>query len=307
MDSVSYIAKNHCRDAFNMIYVLLLAIMSAIAFVGIGGYAGLACGLFFGLMALITLFHTRGSTIGCTSVQIPSAIISFSSFCLAIAVGALGFSVIHYPGVYDYVNEILHQMGYTLIVPPETAAILLGVCSLAIFIVSFFAFCAVKYMNTLKRCLKSVISCHGAGIFVAASIIMFVIAVAVAFAFVLSHGGLNEITSSNVKLSLLAEIAILAVLMVIAAISAGIFIRETSSFKEIHNETMKVETNADGTVYVPIKVYSDSDNYDSFAADHDNDKREDKKTLGSKKPFITTDPPDNLHAIDGSNNEHDII
>lgn len=308
MNSLSYIAKTHCRNAFNMISVLLLALMSAIAFVGIGGYAGLVCASFFGLMTLITLLHTRGSALGCTLMQIPSVIISFAAFFSGIAVSALGFAIIHYSGVYDYVDGVLHQNGYALAVPPQTAGILLCVSSLAFFMASFFTFCLAKYLNTVKRCLKNVISCHGAGIFMAASIIMFIIAVAAAFVFVFSHGGLSKVMENSVVFSVLAEIVILAVLLITAGISASSFIKATSSFKELEDKTMKVETNADGTMYVPIKVYSDSDSKSAMISTSNNGDQDSKKAHECKKKFIiSVDALEDSDAIDGSHSEHDII
>lgn len=253
MDSISYITQNHCHNAFNVISALLLVVMSLIAFGGIMGYVGVGCAAFFLLMSVLTYLYTRGSAKSCTMLQIPLIILSFTAFFAGIAMSALGFAIFHYKGMYDYFRSLSAQNGYHLNLPPQSMAAILCAVALLLFMMSFFAFCAIKYLNTVKICLNNEISRHGARIFSVASILMFVVTAAAAVVFVFSFGGWNHVIADRLSSFVLAEIAILAVLLLLSGLSSNSFISATYAFKVFEDKMMKVETNADGTVYVPVK------------------------------------------------------
>lgn len=310
MDSISYITKKHCRSVLNIISVALMAIMSITSFVGIGGYAGLACSVFLGIIALLIFLYTLGSVIGCTLLQILPAIISFVSFFSGIAVIAIGFAAVHYPGMYDYINEIFLQNGYMLTFPPRAFGIVLCSSSLAFFAASFFAFCAVVYLGTVKNCLKNTISRQGARIFSIMCIIAFVISAVSALFFVFSCGGFEKVTVDRLSLSIFVEISTLAILFLMTGVSSSSFISSTFAFKVFEDKMMKVETNADGTVYVPIVEDSDRENSPAAVPIHVSAtvEQSSKKSSDSKKKFIiSVYSLGESYVIDGSNNEYDII
>lgn len=307
MDSISYITQKHCRTPLNIISAVLLAVMAVTALGSTAGYAGTVCGLFFAVMAVFTFLYTRGSARNCTLLQIPLVVMSFAAFFLGIVMGALGFAIVHYSGMYEYVSGFLLQYGYRLIIPAQQTGAALGVGSLLVFMMSFFAFCAAKYLSTVKSCLNNVISRHGARIFSVVSVLMFVTAASAAAAFVLSCGGFGGVMADSFLLSVFAEIVILALLLLFSGISASSFISATYAFKVFEEKMMKVETNADGTVYVPIKEDSDREAAPApipVPKPAASDGRMDKQKKGFIKSTTLLDVDD---AIDGSHSEYDII
>lgn len=309
MDSVSFITQKNCHNAWNFLCAALLVVMSLVSFGGIMGYGGSISALVWLLMAILTYLYTRGSTKNCTLLQIPLVVFSVVGFFFGIVMSALGFAVFHYYGMYDYLKSNLEQYGYTLTVPPQTAAVLLCAGALIVFMLSFYAFCAIKYLNTVKSCLNNIISRHGARIFSVASILVFVVTATIAVIFVISHGGITPLMANSAAFSLFAEIVMLALLLLFTGISASSFITATYAFKVFEEKMMKVETNADGTVYVPVKEENGRDPRPIPVPLPKPAESVSQSASGKpKKKFIKkADALDASDAIDGSHNEYDIL
>lgn len=313
MDSISYITQKHCHSFLNLLCAALLLVMAVISFGGITGYSGSISGLLWLLMAILTWLYTRGSTKNCTLLQIPLIIFSVLSFFAGIAMSALGFAIFHYNGMYDYINGRLEQFHSLIKMSSQLMAVLLCTGALILFIMSFYAFCAIKYLNTVKSCLNNVISRHGARIFSVASILVFVITASVGAVFVFYYGGWQPLMADSMALAFFAEIAALALLLLLTGISASSFITATYAFKVFEEKMMKVETNADGTVYVPVKEESGRGMRSvpvpmpKPAAPSSESASSDKSGKPKKKFIKKANALDASDIIDGSHNEYDIM
>lgn len=307
MDSISYITQKHCRNGLNYLCAVLLLAIGVVAFEGITGYAGTVFGLICAMLAVFVYLYTRGSAKSCTMLQIPLIVLSVAAFFVGIIMSTLGFTLFHYQSMHDYLQGRLAQYGYVLALPPQTAAVLLCAGALILFILSFYAFCAIKYLNTVKSCLNNIISRHGARIFSVASILVFVITAAAAAAFLFSCGGLAALMADRAAFSLFAELVLLALLLLFTGISVSSFITATYAFKVFEEKMMKVETNADGTVYVPVKEEYGREPRPIPIPITKPPKPAGKSNSSGKQFIKNVGELDASDVIDGSHSEYDIM
>ncbi len=306
MDSISYFTQKHCHSKTNILAALLLVVMAVAAFLGLGGLGGILCGLFLFVTTIFTVVHILGKPVGCMLLQIPLAVITFLSFFAALAMSTLGFLIMRYQGAEEYVNGILSRWGYIFAISPRMAGAFLGFTALGLFFLSFFSFCAITYLTTVKNCLNNVISRHGARTFVVSSVITAMLTAVAAVLFVTFHHGLGIVLQSPVDTSVFIEIVLLAILLLLVSLSANSFIKSTYAFKVFEEKVMKVETNADGTMYVPIK--EDTDKSELSAPVPVPVPIPPKSNEKQGKPYIKPrNSLENLTTIDGTRNEYDIL
>ena len=309
MDTISYFTKKNCRNLPTFLSVILLAIMAFMAFVGGFGTAGIAAGLFFGGMAILTAAYMLGQPVGCTLIQIPLILLSFLTFFMGLAMSALGILIVRYVDTETYVNSILNRYHFIFTCAPRMEGTILCAAALTLFFITFLSFSAISYLSTVKSCLNDIISRRGARVFSVCSIISAVATAAGAVLFLVSHGGPEPVLSDTAPSSFCGIIALMAVLLLLTGLSANSFIKTTYAFKVFEEQVMKVETNADGTMYSPIKEDSDTpDQPIPVPLPKPTPSAAGNKGKKKKKDFIK--PLSSLEStdvIDGSHNEYDII
>ncbi|MBQ1414151.1 MAG: hypothetical protein IIY93_13305 [Clostridia bacterium] len=301
MDTIAYFTKKHCRSLFNIARLLLLIAMAAVAFTGIPGAAGIAAGMVLVLMTLLCAFHMAGQPLGCSLLQIPFAILSFVSFFAGLGLSIMGFLALRYSPVEEDIHTAAASVGIPLDRIVHIPGMPLGIVGMLLFFLSFVSFCAVMYLSTVKSCLSNVISRHGARVFTACSILTAIAVAAGAVFFILRCGGWSAVIADRQNTSLLAEIVLFALVLLITGCSANAFLKPTYAFKVFEDKMMKVEMNADGTMYVPIQEDTDGEEVQPLPVPVPKYTASDK--TGRKPPIKSYAEQETVYPIDGSHNE----
>lgn len=278
MDSIAKFTKKHCHGLYQWISAVLLGAMAWLAMTGIGGVTGIALGAAAAVMAVLVIVHITGLPIGCTLLQIPLTLLSVCTFLAALTASVVGLMLVRFPEVEADVHAIAAQLHVSLDGISHPSGIPFALIALALYFLSTAAFAATSYLSTVKSCLKGQISRRSAKLFSA-----FAALLAVGAGVVSVWLGVTRRTLDAAVI----ECLLLTVLLAAAGLSANAFLRSTYAFKVFEEQVMKVETNADGTVYVPIQEDTDHADAPKPVPLPVAPKHEDKKSeKGGKKPFL---------------------
>ncbi|MBQ5545406.1 MAG: hypothetical protein IIU00_06975, partial [Clostridia bacterium] len=118
-------------------------------------------------------------------------------------------------------------------------------------------------------------------------------------------GGWSAVIADRQNTSLLAEIVLFALVLLITGCSANAFLKTTYAFKVFEDKMMKVEMNADGTMYVPIQEDTDGEEVQPLPVPVPKYTASDKS--GRKPPIKSFAELEIARSIDGSHNEYFII
>lgn len=288
MDSISSIAKNHCYCGSNIICGLLLVLLAALnIFQAVLTYEPIYIvgSVFFALMALFSWIYIPGFKVGCTLIKIPLVIITVINFVIAIFTISIGILFVNNGGVENYINSLLSQYGYILAVDAQLIGISLIFGGILFFGFSFCLLAGIRYFDSIKSCLNGEVKRIGARLFGISSIIIFVIISVIEITyivFLILSNQFSQIISIFSVQMLCVKLILVDLLLLFIGISANTFANRTYEFKIMENQMMKIESNADGTVYVPINDEFEFSYYGSNNAAKSS-KADSKKR---HKPFI---------------------
>ena len=260
VNSIDYITKKHFRAGLSVLVTL-----TAFAVAGLSGYLSVSKGMhtgfaafavFAGLSAVfraITLFSPRtGSTLLRLSVSVNALVCFFA----AMGLFTLGYLFFRHDGTQDRVNELLASVGYnTIATQPEVTGALLFAASVLLYMASGCAFFCHRTLGAVKSCASGTLKRSGFRIYPVLSVILFLLATGAAAALLLlsCSAFLKELLSDRDMLLTALLMILLLLHLLLSGLCAGSFARKTFAFKVFEKQIMKVETNADGTVYVPIR------------------------------------------------------
>lgn len=259
MDSIASITKKHCHCITNIICGILLTLLAAINIIQtiapFDHIYYIICSAVTGILALFTWIYIAGLKVGCSLVRIPLIIITVLSFAVSLFSISIGILFINHNGVENYINGILAEYGYRLAISAELIGILLIVGGIFVFGFSFCLLAGVRYFDSIKCCLNSQTKRGGARLFGISSIVLFVIITGLEIAytvFLISSNQFGKLISEFPVQMLYLKLIFIDLLFLFIGISSNSFANRTYAFKLLENQMMKIETNADGTVYVPI-------------------------------------------------------
>ena len=263
-NSIEYITKKHFRSASSIAVTLMACAIAAlsvfIAYTGAFQPAAVAFSVFAVLSALFTVIRVFSVKTGCTLLRISVAFTAGLLFFAAMIAFTLGYLLLRNGDIQTVFDQALSERGWVISTSPSVTGGLLFALSALLYFASGCAFFAHRYLRAVRSCASGSMKRIGLRVFPFISVILSLLSVggAVAFA-LLSHGMIDRVLSDRL---LLAESAVAALVMIhplFAGICASSFARRTFAFKVFENQIMKVETNADGTVYVPINEDTEPD------------------------------------------------
>lgn len=260
MDSISSLVKKHCHCGVNIICGLLLTIHSVLSVIYAVMIPNPAYITISAVLTLITIFgwiYIFGCKIGCTLLRIPMIILDVISFFISLLLCAIGIVFIAHSDAETYLNQMLTQYGIEeeLSITPYVLGIALIVIGLILFALSFCLMTGVRYFGSIKKCLEGEIRRSGAKIFGISCIILFVfvsLIVILHTANMLMNRSFYTVIMTFPGNIIYINLWLKVFLLLFIGISANSFSSKTYAFKVFENQMMKVESNADGTVYVPI-------------------------------------------------------
>lgn len=289
MNSISSVAKKHCHCVTNIICCILLTLLAAIniiqALCSFDTIYYIICSAFIAITALFSWIYTSGLKVGCSLVRIPLIIITILSFAASLFAISIGIVFVSHNGVDNYINSILGEYGYRLAISAGLIGILLIVGGTLVFVFSFCLLAGVRYFDSIKACLDGETKHNGARLFGVSSIVLCIIIIGLEIAytvFLISSDQFDELIAEFPAQMLYFKLILTDLLLLFIGISANSFANQTYAFKLLENQMMKIETNADGTVYVPINENFEFSSYNPNSttkiAQNDNEKKH--------KPFI---------------------
>lgn len=266
-NSIDYITKKHFRTGLSIPVTLVTA-----AVAGLSGYlsvmnGGINPGFaafagFAGLSAVFSAISHFSPKTGCTLLRIPIAVNAIVCFFTAMGMFTLGYLFLRQSGTQEYINELLKSFGFnTIVTKPDVTGVLLLAGSVMLYIASACAFFGHRYLRGAKLCSTGTLKRYGFRYFPLISIILFVLAAGGLVVFLALSGNsfIDEVLSDNYLLLSGLLIALLLLHLLLSGLCARALARKTYAFKVFEKQIMKVETNADGTVYVPIKEDKEPD------------------------------------------------
>ncbi len=259
-NSIDYITKKHFRSWLSvfvtLITVAVAALSSYLAVMNGGVNPGWA--VFSGFAALSALFSVVSffsAGIGCTLMRVSITVNAFVSFFTAMGMFTLGYLFIRHSGTQERVNELLSSMGYnTIATQPNVTGILLFAGSVLLYIASACAFFGHRYLGAARTCASGSLKRSGFRVFPVLSVVLFLFSAGAAAVFLKLSGQtfIDEILSDKFSMMVALLIVLLLLHLLFSGLCARAFARKSFAFKVFEKKIMKVETNADGTVYVPV-------------------------------------------------------
>lgn len=258
-NSIDYITKKHFRSPLSVFVTLIAAAVAALsaylsvingfnaAFAGFAGFA-----FFSALFSAVSLFSAGK---GCTLMRIAISVNALVSFFAGMGTFTLGYLFLRQGGTQDRINELLRDFGYvTIATTPTTTGVLLFVGAVILYLASGCAFFGHRYLGAARSCSEGTLKRSGFRVFPLLSFLLFIsLGGAAAVFFLLSDVSYFKGIAADCNSLLIAVLAVLLMLhLLFSGICARAFARKTFAFKVFEKQIMKVETNADGTVYVPI-------------------------------------------------------
>ena len=265
-NSIDYITKKHFRSGLSVFVTLL-----TIAVAALSGYLAVMNGFhpqfaifsgFAGLSALFSVISLFSAGTGCTLMRMSITVNALVSFFTAMGMFTLGYLFIKHNGTQDRINELLSSLGFnTIATEPKFTGILLLAGSVLLYIASACAFFGHRYLGAARTCASGTLKRSGFRVFPVLSVVLFLFTTAAA-AVILTLSGrayINEIMSDRFLMLSALLIVLLLLHLLFSGICARSFARKSFAFKVFEKKIMKVETNADGTVYVPVNEDKEPD------------------------------------------------
>ena len=259
INSIEYITKKHFHSLINVLVTLTAAAIAAIAaylafFTGFET-ARTAFAAFAALSAVFTLVRVFSPGAGCTLMRISVSVIALSGFIAGLEAFTLGYLLIRHSGTQSHLNELLSVIGLSIATRPEVTARLMMAGSVLCYAAAGCAFFCHRYLGAVRSCASGVLKRSGLRVFPPISAILFILCL-------IAAGALELLSSDHILVDMIMKdrtsmltailIALLPLHLLLSGINARTFSRRTFAFKVFEKQIMKVETNADGTVYVPI-------------------------------------------------------
>ena len=258
-NSIDYITKKHFRSPLSVLVALIAAAAAALsAYLSVrngfpAAYAGFAGFAFISaLFSAVSLFSVGK---GCTLMRIAISVNAVVCFFAGMGTFTLGYLFIRQGGAQERINELLRDLGYgTIDTEPKTTGMLLFVGSVILYLASGCAFFGHRYLGAARSCSEGTLKRSGFRVFPLLSFLLFIsLGGAAAVFFLLSDKSYVTGVTADGDSLLTAVLAVLLMLhLLFSGICARAFAGKTFAFKVFEKQIMKVETNADGTVYVPI-------------------------------------------------------
>ena len=256
MDSISYITKQHCRSGISVLCAVLMTVMAVIGF----AYAkdnrsavGLLFACLMSVQALTGWLMLISPRWGSLLLQFPTGLWAALCFAASLFLLPAGYLFITRGDMQDYCNKWLADYGYRFVSQPTVTGGLFIVGGLLAFLLSCQLLFFGRYLRTVRKCLHDDIRRGGIVQLEVLSFLVFTLIAVGAVVFLLLSGeGLSEIPADRFHLFALLETAAAGLLFLCNGLLSRAFHRKTFAFKIFEDQMMKVETNADGTVYVPI-------------------------------------------------------
>ena len=179
----------------------------------------------------------------------------------------IGYLFIRQSGTQERINELFADLGFgSIVTQPKTTGILLFAASVILYLASGCAFFGHRYLGAARSCSEGTLKRSGFRVFpLLAFILFFTVSGAAAVFFLLSDKSYIDRISSDIDSILVVVLfALLLVHLLLSGLCARAFARKTFAFKVFEKQIMKVETNADGTVYVPINEDKEPDEKESL-------------------------------------------
>lgn len=272
MDSISYITKRHCRSLISVLCTVILTVMAAIAIKYTLDSQNVAGGVFAvltTLQALACWLLVICPPLGSLLMQFPTGLWAAICFAAPFFLLPTGYLFLTHSDMQNYCNQWLSAYGYRLATQPTVTGVIFIVAGLVAFLLSCLLLFLSRYLRTVRKCLHDDIRRGGTMEFESLSFLMFVlIAVGAVIFLILSGESLSEILTDSFHLFVLMETAATGLLFLCTGLLARDFRSKTFAFKVFEDQMMKVETNADGTVYVPINEDSNEEDTPNHPAAH---------------------------------------
>ncbi len=272
-NSIEYITKQHFHSLLSVILTLVTIAIAAVsvaitvlagissANAGIAVFAGFSS--LSALFAVIRMFSVKN---GCTLMRISIGISALLCFLAGMGMFTLGYLLIKNNDIQNHINSYLSLAGFTIVTRPRITAILMISASVLLYMASGCSFFGHRYLGAVRSCAGGTIRRSGLRVFPAVSLILFILSVLAAFTLLMLSGDaatkyklLSDITSNQVNILSAALVFLLYLHLLLSGICARSFASKTFAFKVFEKQIMKVETNADGTVYVPISKDEEPD------------------------------------------------
>ena len=310
MNSIEYITKKHFRSGLSMIVTLIavaIAVLSAyLAFMK--GFSPVLAAFAF-LSALFSIVSLFSAGKGCTLLRIPIAVTAVACFFTAMGMFTLGYLFIIHSGTQERINELLKSLHYnTIATQPNVTGALFIIGSVLLYIASGCAFFGHRYLGAARSCSSGTLRRSGFRVFPVLSVILFVLTAGAAAGFLLLSGDsfITELTTDPFSMMTALLLVLLMLHLLFSGICAGSFARKSFAFKVFEKQIMKVETNADGTVYVPINEDKEPDAEEPLLLPSKKKESNDSQKRG--KPYIKEFSPAVEDAAEhSSTGEGDIV
>ena len=258
-NSIGYITKRHFHSGSSIFTALI-----AVAVAGVSAYLSVMNGFHLGLAAfagfsavsaLFTVISLFSVGTGCTLMRISIAVNALACFFAGMGMFTLGYLFIRHSSTQNHINTLLAELGLnTIATPPNVTGAILFIGSVILYLASGCAFFGHRYLGAARTCASGKLRRSGFRVFPLLSFILFIcVSVSAAvFLHLLSETFTDEILSDRFSLGIVLLMALLLLHLLFSGLCARAFARKSFAFKVFEKQVMKVETNADGTVYVPI-------------------------------------------------------
>ena len=259
INSIEHITQKHFRSGL-CIFTDITAIAAAALSCCIAVMDGLSVipTAFAGFLALSALFSAVSlisARAGCVLMRISISVNAIVCFFSGIGAFTIGYLFIRQHGAQERINDLLSGMGMnTIATPPEVTGLILYAGAVLMYLAFGCAFFGHRFLGGARSCASGALKRSGVRIFPILSIILFVFSLGGVVALLMLSGSrFLECVLSDTFSTLCGALGILLLLhLLLSGISAAAFGRRTFAYKLFEKQIMKVETNADGTVYVPI-------------------------------------------------------
>lgn len=296
MDSISILTKKHCHSATNIICGILMTVLAILAVIQAMFVMNIYCIINAVIVTALSIcfwLQIAGIKIGAALLRIPLVIFTLCCFSIALLICSIGIIFLLNDGTENYIKIIFERYSYTPDFSTELVSIAIIIAGLILFALSFCLWAGVRFLGSVKRCLSGEIKRNGAKIFGISSIIISVVMTITLILYTLpliSSNQLDKMISLFPYEMLYIRIALVAILLFFMGISANSFANKTYAYKVFENQMMKVETNADGTVYVPINEEDEMTfgNPDLQAAISENKSSDKIDSTEKGRPYIKT-------------------
>jgi hypothetical protein len=272
INSIEYITKKHFHSLINLLVTLIALAIAALAcclsYFSAFSPVWTAIAAFTCFSALSALVRVFAPGKGCSLLRLSISITALVCFFSGMASFTLGYLLIRHPGTQDYVNELISGFGYIITMKPETTGTVLLTGSVLLYLASGCAFFCHRYLGAVRSCASGVLKRSGLRVFPLLSALLFFLCLIIAGTIAFLQGGdrLRTIPMNRTTLSAAALTVLLYLHLLFSGVNASVFGRRTFAFKVFQKQIMKVETNADGTVYVPINEDQEPDTEEPLAS-----------------------------------------